>query len=123
MRKVKSKATAITIIFAILIIVVRIAVFFICNFNDTDYIVTVTKTERIVESNDGSVDSKYLIYCEDDNDVVVVFENTDSFIRGKFNSSDIYAQIKEGHRYKITVVGFRIRFLSAYQNIIKIQEL
>ena len=97
-------------------------------FNDKDYEVTVTRVERVVTSSTSSeggstIDSKYLIYCETNDGEVIVFENTDEWIRGKFNSSDFYAQIKEGQRYIFTVVGYRIPIFDSYQNIIKIQKL
>ena len=87
------------------------------NFNDAEYVVTVTGKERIMEP------SKYLVYADDKNGDSLVFENTDCSIRGKFNSSNIQGQLKEGHTYRIKVVGYRIAFLSWYQNIIKVKEV
>lgn len=98
---------------------IAVAVFIAAkSFNDTEYVVTVTDKERIV--NDES--SKYLVFAEDEYGNSIVFENTDAVLRGKWNSSDIQGQLKEGHTYTVTVVGFRVPFLSMYQNIIEIEE-
>ena len=50
-------------------------------------------------------------------------ENPACSIRLKFNSSNIQGKLKEGHTYKVTVIGYRVPFFSWYQNIIKVEEL
>lgn len=102
-----------------LLVVAALTVFFASSFNDKNYIVTVTRVERV---NDDT-DSKYLIFCEEEDGDVIVFENADKWVRGKFDSSNMYAKIKEGHKYKFTVVGWRIPIFSTYQNIIKMEEV
>jgi hypothetical protein len=77
-----------------------------------------TVTEKSVKYEDKS--SKYLIYGTVDGETLVI-ENTDEFWYGKFNSSDIYAEIIPGRTYRIKVVGFRIPFFSQYQNLIEYQ--
>lgn len=107
------------VVISIVIIFLSIISFnFICTFNDTEYIITVTGKERIVEDSS----SKYLVFSEDIHGNVLVFENTDCLLRWKWDSSNIQGQLKEGNTYKIIVVGFRVPFLSMYQNIIKIEE-
>lgn len=106
----------------LLLILVVVMIVIAVNFNDTNYDVTVTRVERIVDYSFGEDDSKYLIYCEKEDGEVIVFENTDNILRGKWDSSDIYGRIKEGKSYTFTVVGFRIPFLSTYQNIIKVRN-
>ena len=91
---------------------------FATSFNDKTYTVTVTDKERVNKSDS----SKYLVFCEDENGAVLVFENTDELFRLKFNSSTVQGKIKQGGKYKLTVVGFRVPFLSMYQNIIKVEE-
>lgn len=66
---------------------------------------------------DGQQD-RYMIYTDHG-----VFENTDDLLRQKFNSSDIYAKLKVGHRYKIRVVGFRSPFMSWYPNVLTAIEV
>ncbi len=74
------------------------------------------------EVNRSGSDSKYLIFTETTDGQVRVFENTDSMLKGKFNSSDMYAAIKEGETYTFTVYGYRIPILSMYENIITFKE-
>lgn len=93
------------------------------SFNDTDYKITVTDKERIYKGSGDTSSSKYLVFGDDENGNALVFENTDCFVRGKWNSSNIQGQLKEGNTYKITVVGYRIPFFSMYQNIIRIEEV
>lgn len=92
------------------------------SFNDTEYTITVTDKERICESSGDSSSSKYLVFGDDESGNSLVFENTDCLIRGKWNSSNIQGQLKEGNTYKITVVGYRVSFFSMYKNIIKVEE-
>ena len=73
--------------------------------------------EKLVKTGDKS--SKYLIFTETDNGNIV-FENTDSLLRNKWNSSDIYARLKVGEEYTIKTCGYRVNFLSWYQNIIEV---
>lgn len=47
-----------------------------------------------------------------------VFENTDSILELKWDSSDIYAQLEEGKTYDIRTYGWRSPFLSWYENIL-----
>lgn len=79
---------------------------------DDTVIATVTDKERIVESNGEKVSSKYLIFTDKE-----TFENSDLFLVGKFNSSDLQGQLKEGETYQFKVYGWRIGFLSMYRNI------
>lgn len=74
------------------------------------YDVEVTKTERKV-SNDSSV---YMVYTRQE-----TFQNADSILFFKFNSSDVYAGISAGSRCNFRVSGFRIAMLSSYRNIIE----
>jgi len=75
--------------------------------------VKVTGKERIVESNGDQTTSKYLIFTEGE-----VFENTDTLLKMKFNSSDLYGKIKDGQTCTFTVNGWRVQFLSMYRNIL-----
>lgn len=71
--------------------------------------------------------TKYLYLCTTDEGETIVFENEDILWLGKFNSSTILAQIKkfekDGTPFKVTVVGFRVGFLTMYQNILKVEAL
>ena len=74
--------------------------------------VTINLKER-VNKND---DSYYLVFAENE-----TFKNTDSFMFLKFNSSDLQGQLRLDSTYKLKVVGWRIKFLSKYRNILKIK--
>ena len=122
MRRKKNTKTFFVAIMIAVILVLSIGYEAIFSFNDTEYKITVTDKERIYEGSGDTSSSKYLVFGDDDNGNSLVFENTDCFIRGKWNSSNIQGQLKEGNTYKVTVVGYRFPFLSMYQNIIKIEE-
>lgn len=82
--------------------------------------ITVTEKERVMDrhSQDGSVSSRYLIWSEDE-----TFENTDTLLKGKFNSSDLYGQLKVGNTYDCEVYGWRNGFFSSYRNLVRCKEL
>jgi len=87
------------------------------------YRATVTRRERIVESDGNDTSSKYLIFTRLENGKTRVFENTDSLIEWKFNSSDIYGDIEEGKTYDLKTYGWRAPLLSMYENVISIKEV
>ena len=111
----KSYFVEFIIIIVVLAIAVIVSVF--TSFNDTEYVVTVTDKERVVCGESSS----YLVFTEDEQGNVMVFENTDNLLRWKFDSSNIQGQLKAGNTYRITVVGYRVPILSMYQNIIEIE--
>ena len=123
MRRKKNTKTFFVAIMIAVILVLSIGYEAIFSFNDTEYTITVTDKERIYEGSGDTSSSKYLVFGDDNNGNSLVFENTDCFIRGKWNSSNIQGQLKEGNTYKVTVVGYRVSFFSMYQNIIKIEEI
>lgn len=123
MRRKKNTKTFFVAIMIAVILALSIGYEAIFSFNDTEYTITVTDKERIYKGSGDTSSSKYLVFGDDDNGNSLVFENTDCFIRGKWNSSNIQGQLKEGNTYKVTVVGYRVSFFSMYQNIIKIEEV
>lgn len=82
------------------------------------YDVTVTEKERIVTGSGENLSSKYLVFTEDR-----VFQNTDSVFHLKFNSSDLQGKLKLGGSYRVKAYGWRVPFLSAYENIVSAEEL
>lgn len=110
--------TAIVTVIALVVIAV-IAVPVINFSNDHTYTVTITDKERVTtQSVKDNIDSKYLIYGEDENGKIYIFEDTDTLFRWKFNSSDVYGALKEGETYELTVIGFRVHIFNWYENII-----
>lgn len=75
--------------------------------------VTATVTDKVVK-NDGN-SSTYLIFTDKG-----VFENSDSLVNGKWDSSDVYSEIKKGKTYVFHVRGIRNHFLSWYPNILSV---
>ena len=89
------------------------------SFNDHTYELKITEKDRIQGANGGY----YLIYGFDESGQSRVFTNTDTLLRGKVDSSNVYAELEEGKYYEITVVGCRIPLFSAYENIIDYKEI
>lgn len=116
------------IIFLVFIAIVAIGVEWATCFNDHTYIVTITDKDRIVDPNTSNKDkndikSKYIVFTEDESGKSRTFENTDVFIRFKWNSSDVQGSLKINHKYRLTVIGYRIPFMSSYENILKAEEV
>ena len=111
-------------VFLVLLVVLFVVlVTLLFSFNDKEYTITITDKERIVEAGVESVSSRYLIFGKDTNGNVIVFQNTDDLFRGKWNSSTIQGSLEVGKTYTVVVVGYRIPFLSCYENIISFEEL
>jgi hypothetical protein len=79
---------------------------------------TVTITVQDKERVNQGESSRYLVFTDSE-----VFENTDTLLFGKFNSSDIYGRMEEGRTYEAEVVGWRIPILSAHRNILTVEEV
>lgn len=110
------------IIFIILFVLIIFTNVFM-NLNDHKYTITVTDKERVYIGDKEDGESKYLIYGDNKDGESLVFENVDSFVRMKWNSSNMQGSLHEGKTYTITVVGYRIPFMSMYENIIKVEEV
>lgn len=82
-----------------------------------DVEITVLDKERITVSSGDDVESKYLVFTEDE-----TFENVDLLFKLKFNSSDLQGQLQVDSTYTVEVVGWRIPVLSMYRNIVYIKE-
>lgn len=77
---------------------------------DTIENVTIESKERVQNGES----SKYMIFTDKE-----VFENTDSLMHLKWNSSDVYRDLKPGAVCDLTVNWFRVPFLSMYRNILE----
>lgn len=117
-KKIKNKIRFEHVIVAFVLLLLSINLY-VTYGTVTTVVATVSEKERIVQSDgDGGVTSKYLIFTD-----MGVFENTDSMLQGKFNSSDYQNKIKIGNTYRFKVNGYRIPFLSTYQNILGFEEV
>lgn len=102
------------VLFVIVGIVSLLIFNIIITFKTDIVIATVSNKEAIVQDKT----SKYLIFTDKE-----VFENTDSLIYGKWNSSDYYNKIQKDKTYRLKVCGMRVPFLSMYRNIIEYNEV
>lgn len=74
---------------------------------------TVSEKERVTKGDD----SYYLVYTDQG-----VFKNEDSWLQLKFNSSDLYGNLKNNTEYTCTKNFWRVRLLSMYENLITCTE-
>lgn len=105
------------VILSIIFSIILLGICIYRPFNKVNNIrdVTVTVTDKDVKNSHYV--SKYLIFVEDENGLPSTYEITDSLLKGRFDSSDVYAGIKVGNTYTFTVGGSRNEFLSWYPNI------
>ena len=103
----------------IICFVVFITIVYPITYYSSSEIVTITvkDKERITTGSGERSKGKFLVYA-----VGEVFENTDSFIFWKMNSSDVQNELERGESYRIRVAGWRIPFFSSYRNIIEVEE-
>ena len=102
----------VSIIIAVVVLFLIIGIPIVKNGNRQDVSFTVKdKTVTVSKSK-----SKYLIFTDKG-----VYENADSLLQGKWDSSDMYNSLEIGKQYKVEVRGYRIPFLSMYQNIIRVE--
>ena len=103
-------------LYAILVVIILMAypVAYYSSSKTVD--ITVKDKERITTGSGENISSKFLIYCEGE-----VFENTDSWLFFKFNSSDVQNELESGKTYTVTIAGWRIPFFSMYRNVIRIK--
>lgn len=102
----------------LIVVLVIAAVVMMCSFvyqsaTREDRVITVE--EKMERCKDG--DCKYLIYTTSG-----VFQNTDSLLNMKFDSSDVYGALKVGKTYDVETTGLRIPVLSMYPNIVEFKE-
>ena len=76
---------------------------------------TITVKEKWIKYQGN--DAKYLISSGNGQ----VFEITDSIIRWRFDSSNLYADLDEGKTYDIKTQGWRFAIMSDYKNILEVE--
>lgn len=105
-------AIAITVI--IIYLIISFGYYVALEESKTQKIVTVN--EKWVESWSNS--SHYMFSDKEDN----VYTIEDIWVFNVFNSSDRYAQLRNGKTYDVTVYGWRVQMLSWYPNVTKFVE-
>jgi len=98
-----------------------ICLVFFAIYSTAYYNSSLTKTIQIKEKwvKYHGTDAKYLFSDTEGN----VYSGEDSLLLWQFDASDRYAAIEEGETYRITTYGWRIRILSWYPNIVKIEKI
>lgn len=109
-------AAGIAVILILIVVGCGVSVYGLVN---KDHVrITVRDKQTKVSCSDGDCKDKYLIYTDHG-----VYEDTDNLLQLKFNSSDLYGDLQEGHTYDCTVVGFRLPFFSSYKNLLSCEEV
>lgn len=111
------KLTAYISVIAFVLIILTSVGFTIASYQNEQTFEVIVTDKEVKTSSDSS---RYLIFAEVDGETRV-FQNTDALFKGKFNSSDLYAEIEPGEKYTFTTIGYRVNFLSMYENIIEIE--
>ena len=84
--------------------------FFEPFLNKTEEVITIVNKERW-----GNEWGKYFIFTQDE-----VFLNVNNYYHSKDNADELFALLKIGFTYKVTVVGANIPWLPRFRNIINI---
>lgn len=108
-----------------IVIVVIILIMAISIPSCSSYYSTKTYTATVTDKQvkNYSDDSKYLVYTKLENGETRVFSIEDSFIKGRFNSSDVWPDIQVGKTYEFECIGWRNQFMSWYENILEFSEV
>lgn len=95
------------------------------HLDRNSYNVKITGTERVLEGGKSVID-KYLLFTEiEGTNQERVFENADSLLEWKFDSSDLQARATGAQRNnrmcRVDTYGWRIPIISAYENVVDIE--
>ena len=84
-----------------------------------------TRHIAIEVTDKGVKNNKYMVYGKtvDPEHLVKSYEITDTPLIGRFNSSDLYAEIEVGKTYEFIVGGNRVPFMSWYPDIYSATEI
>lgn len=70
--------------------------------------------DRTTKSDSGSSDMRVYTSCG-------TFAVGDVWLRGQFDSADIYGSISEGQTYDLTTIGWRVPILSMFPTVIEVE--
>lgn len=108
----KNYIWAIVVFIIVVILVVGISMI---GYSNTEEIKITVMDKYIKRSGDYD---KYMVVDTLGN----AYEISDLMFIGKFNSTDLYNQLKVGHTYIVSISGVRNNFFSMYKNINRIIE-
>ncbi len=74
-------------------------------------------TCTVTDKDRGGEDGSYRVYTEECGQL----SNNDSMWRGKFDSADVWQDIKPGEELDLRVVGWRSEFFSVFPNILEVE--
>lgn len=103
-------------LFIVIIIILNCLVGIYSYMNEQ--VVTCKVEEKWVKRPSSKSRELYLVNCGGE-----IYQVSDLLFKGKFNSADIYGNLKVGKTYEITTTGYRFGFLNMYQNINKYEEV
>lgn len=103
-----------TIVVFIIVVVFVVGISMI-GYSNTEEIKITVMDKYIKRSGDYD---KYMVVDTLGN----AYEISDLMFIGKFNSTDLYNQLKIGHTYIVSISGVRNNFFSMYKNINRIIE-
>lgn len=102
----------------VLLIIVACAIYPVLFYSSSETVeITIKDKERITTGKGENLDSKFIIYTNNE-----VFKNTDELLFFKFNSADFQNNLEVGKTYTVKVVGWRVPFLSMYRNIVRYEK-
>lgn len=78
--------------------------------------------DRVETKRDGDSD-RYLVFTTLDSGEVRVFSVEDSIIHWRWDSSDMYGEIKVGSTYEFDTYGWRVPFFSMYENVLELEVI
>lgn len=76
-------------------------------------------TCTITGKDRGGDDGSYRVYTSDCGQLA----NKDSYLRGKFNSADIWEEIPNEGQVRLRIVGVRIPIISQFPNIFEVEPV
>jgi len=109
-----NKKGLVGLVFLLIAILVILPITYSLTYAFTTGSETITIKEKWVKYS--GEDAKYLVSSEDGQ----VFQITDTYIKLRFDSSNLYAEIDEGETYNVKTQGWRFGLLSDYKNILSI---
>jgi len=119
MSKIKYSLTQVTLILGILIVLGSASIKAVFQHTTVEYYeVTITDKERISIGSGEDLSHKYLVFTDGR-----VFENTDTLFHWKWDSSTVQSELEKGKQYSIKTYGWRVPFLSWYENIVSVEAI
>lgn len=116
----KNRGLGLKVLIIIGIIIVILIAIPCCKSYYSEKTYTATVTDKDIKNYDSS--SKFLVFTKTEDGETRVFSMEDTLVKGRWNTANDYAEIEVGETYIFTVIGWRIPFMSEYENIIEFQK-